>query len=120
MGTKVIEVRDQDFEDKVIQSGMPVVVDFWAPWCGPCKAVGPIIEKMANEHDGQVQFVKINIDDNAETAQKYGIKSVPTIMFFKNGQMVDKLIGMVTAAKLGDSLQNVLTGKPAASPFIVQ
>ena len=120
MGTGVIEVQDQDFEDKVIQSDMPVVVDFWAPWCGPCKAVGPIIEKMAGEHDGQVQFVKINIDDNAETAQKYGIKSVPTIMFFNNGQMVDKMVGVVTAAKLGESLQNVLAGKPTASPFIVQ
>ena len=120
MDTRVLEVQDQDFEDQVIQSQKPVVVDFWAPWCGPCKAVGPIIEKMADTHHDKVQFVKINIDDNPETARKYGIKSVPTIMFFNNGQMVDKLVGMVTAAKLGESLQSVLAGKPTASPFIVQ
>ena len=120
MGAEVIDVQDQNFEDKVIQSDMPVVVDFWAPWCGPCKAVSPIIEKMADEHQGQVQFAKINIDDNAETAKKYGIKSVPTIMLFSDGQMVDKMVGVVTAAKLGESLQNVLAGKPTASPFVVQ
>ena len=120
MENKVIEVQDQDFDDKVIQSRVPVVVDFWAPWCGPCKAVGPIIEKLAQSHEGKARFVKINIDDNSGTAQKYGIKSVPTIMFFNNGQMVDKMVGVVTAAKLGESLQNVLAGKPTASPFIVQ
>ena len=120
MDTNVIEVQDDEFDDKVIQSQMPVVVDFWAPWCGPCKAVGPIIEKMAEAHHGKVQFAKINIDDNADTAQKYGIKSVPTIMFFNDGQMVDKLVGIVTAAKLDQSLQNVLAGKPTASPFLVQ
>ena len=120
MENTVIEVQDQDFDDKVIQSRVPVVVDFWAPWCGPCKAVGPLIEKLAERHQGKAQFVKLNIDDNSDTAQKYGIKSVPTIMFFNNGRMVDKLVGMVTAAKLGESLQNLLAGKPAASPFVVQ
>ena len=120
MENTVIEVQDQDFEDKVIQSRVPVVVDFWAPWCGPCKAVGPLIEKLAESHQGKAQFVKLNIDDNSDTARRYGIKSVPTIMFFNNGRMVDKLVGMVTAAKLGESLQNLLAGKPAASPFVVQ
>jgi thioredoxin 1 len=120
MGNDVIDVQDREFDEKVLQSQMPVVVDFWAPWCGPCKAVGPILEKMAGSYRGKAQFVKINIDDNAETAQKYAIKSVPTIMFFKDGRMVDKLIGMVTAAKAEESLKNVLAGKPAASPFIVQ
>jgi thioredoxin 1 len=120
MDEKVIEVQDKDFDKDVLQSDTPVVVDFWAPWCGPCKAVGPMIEKMAETHRGKAQFVKINIDDNAETAQKYAIKSVPTIMFFKDGQVVDKHIGMVTAAKLEESLSNLIAGRPAASPFIVQ
>lgn len=120
MEVKLIDVNDADFDSLVLQSNLPVVVDFWAPWCGPCKAVSPIIEKMAAAHGGKVQFAKLNIDDNADITQKYGIKSVPTILFFKDGQMVDKLVGMVTAAKLEESVQNVLAGKPTASPFIVQ
>jgi thioredoxin 1 len=120
MGNEVIEVKDGEFDEKVLQSRMPVVVDFWAPWCGPCKAVGPIIEKMAGSYREKVQFVKINIDDNADISQKYAIKSVPTIMFFNDGRMVDKLIGMVTAAKVEERLDNVLAGKPTASPFLVQ
>lgn len=120
MGAKLIDVDDANFESQVLQSGLPVVVDFWAPWCGPCKAVSPIIEKMVQTHAEKVQFAKLNIDDNAAVTQKYGIKSVPTILFFKDGQMVDKLVGMVTAAKLEESLQGVLAGKPTAAPFIVQ
>lgn len=120
MEGKLIDVDDANFESSVLQSKLLVVVDFWAPWCGPCKAVSPIIEKMAAAHEGKVQFVKMNIDNNSGTAQQYGIKSVPTIMFFKDGQMVDKLVGMVTAAKLEESLQGALAGKPSASPFIIQ
>jgi thioredoxin 1 len=120
MGNEVIEVQEGEFDEKVLRSQVPVVVDFWAPWCGPCKAIGPIIEKLAGSYRGKAQFVKINIDDNANTAQKYAIKSVPTIMFFNDGRMVDKLIGMVTAPRVETCLNNVLVGKPTASPFIVQ
>ena len=120
MEAKLIDVDDANFDSLVLQSSLPVVVDFWAPWCGPCKAVSPIIEKMVATHGAKVQFAKLNIDDNAGITQKYGIKSVPTILFFKDGQIADKLVGMVTAAKLEESLQGVLAGKPSASPFIVQ
>jgi len=120
MEAEVIEVDDQNFDQKVLQPELPVVVDFWAPWCGPCRAVSPIIEKLVATHGDRVQFAKLNIDDNARIAQKFGIKSVPTILFFNNGEMVDKLVGLVTMAKLEERLENLLAGKPTATPFIVQ
>ena len=120
MESKVIEVGDHDFEEKVIRSQLPVVVDFWAPWCGPCKAVGPLIEKIAEAHGGKARFAKVNIDDSMDVTRRFGIKSVPPSMFFSNGQMVDKLVGAVTKAKLEESLQNVLEGKAGGSPFVVQ
>lgn len=117
--TEIIEVDDRSFDAQVIQSPLPVVVDFWAPWCGPCKAVAPILEKMAGVHGEKVRFAKLNIDDNTGVAQTYGIKSVPTILFFNGGRPVDKLVGTVTAARVEESLNNLLGGKPAATPFIV-
>ncbi len=90
---KPAEVSDADFEREVLKADQPVLVDFWAPWCGPCRMVAPIVEELADEYQGQVKFVKLNTDDNVETAAKYGIRSIPTLLVFKGGQNVDQIIG---------------------------
>nr|4BA7_A Chain A, LBCA THIOREDOXIN [synthetic construct]4BA7_B Chain B, LBCA THIOREDOXIN [synthetic construct] len=89
----VIEINDENFEEEVLKSDKPVLVDFWAPWCGPCRMIAPIIEELAEEYEGKVKFAKVNVDENPETAAKYGIMSIPTLLLFKNGEVVDKLVG---------------------------
>ena len=90
-----IEGTDFNFEQEVLKSEIPVLVDFWAPWCGPCRMVAPIVEEIADEFTGRIKVVKVNTDENQETAYKYGIRSIPTLGIFKNGQVVDALIGAV-------------------------
>lgn len=87
------EVTDNTFEQEVIQAARPVLVDFWAPWCGPCRMVAPIVEELAEEYDGKVEFVKLNTDDNPMTAAKFGIRSIPTLLVFKGGQPVGQIVG---------------------------
>jgi thioredoxin 1 len=87
------EVTDQTFQDEVLQSDQPVVVDFWAPWCGPCRAIAPILDQMATEHAGRVKFVKLNVDDNPETASRYNVLSIPTVMLFDGGDAQDSVVG---------------------------
>ena len=86
-------ISENDFEDVVIKSDTPVLVDFWAEWCGPCKALGPKLEALSKEYEGKVKFVKVNVDQNRDSAIKYGVRGIPTIILFKNGDVVDQLVG---------------------------
>ena len=92
---KYVEGTDQNFDIEVLQSDIPVLVDFWAPWCGPCKMVAPAIEQLAEEYEGKLKVVKLNTDDNQEIAVRYGIRSIPTMGIFQNGKPVDAIIGAV-------------------------
>ncbi|MDJ0719988.1 MAG: thioredoxin [Desulfobacterales bacterium] len=120
MGDVLQEVSDQDFEKNVLQSDLPVLVDFWAPWCGPCKAIGPMIDNLANQYEGRIRFLKMNVDDNTATPASFGIKSVPTIMFFKDGNLFEQMTGMVTRPALETAVTKLLEGAAPASPFVVQ
>ncbi len=96
----VAPVSDKSFQADVIQSKEPVLVDFWAEWCGPCRAVAPVLEEVAGELKGKLKIVKLNVDENPETAAKYGIQSIPTLMIFKNGEMASRQIGAAPKAKI--------------------
>lgn len=91
----VIEGTDANFEKEVIQSELPVLVDFWAPWCGPCRMVGPVVEELAEKYQGKLKVVKVNTDENQEISVRYGIRSIPTLGVFKGGEVVDGVIGAV-------------------------
>jgi thioredoxin 1 len=108
MAEGIVEISDSNFETEVLQSDQPVIVDFWAPWCGPCKAIGPIIESLASTYGNQVKFAKCNVDDNPITPGKFGIKAIPTLIFFKDGDVVDQVTGMVAKSKLEETLKGVI------------
>lgn len=97
---KITEVSDADFDEKVLKATLPTLVDFWAPWCGPCKAIGPMIDELADEYDGKVQICKMNVDDSPETPGKYGIRAIPTLIFFKDGEVADQVTGAVGKPQL--------------------
>lgn len=95
MSEKITVLTDGNFEQEVVQSGEMVVIDFWAPWCGPCKAIAPIMEALSEEYSGKVKFAKLNVDDNNDSAVKFGIRSIPTILVFKEGKVMDQIVGAV-------------------------
>ena len=104
---KVQHVNDADFS-AMISSGQPSLVDFWAPWCGPCKAIGPVIEDLAEEYDGKVTIAKMNVDENPVTPGKYGIRAIPTLILFKSGEVVDQITGAVGKSQLVDLIKKAL------------
>ena len=116
MAESFMDITDENFETEVMASGKPVIVDFWAPWCGPCKAVGPMLEDLAGEYGAQMLFAKCNVDDNPVTPGKFGIKSIPTLIFFKDGKVMEQIVGMVARQKVEDSIKSVLSGE-GGSPF---
>jgi len=93
MSDKIMHVTDSDFQSQVLDSDIPVVVDFWAPWCGPCQIIAPVLEELAEEYGEKVRFVKLNTDENRDTAAKYGIMGIPTLKIFKNGEEADSMSG---------------------------
>jgi thioredoxin 1 len=109
-------VTDSSFELDVLKSDVPVLVDFWAPWCGPCRMMAPVLEATAEKFAGRVKFAKINTDENARTAQAYGIMAIPTLMIFRDGREIDRLVGFIPPAELESKLQSVA---PAPGPSVV-
>ena len=104
----VIDVSDQTFENEVTKSSLPVLLDLWAPWCGPCRMVAPVIEKLSETYDGKVKFCRLNVDENPQTAVRYSIMSIPTLMFFKDGQVADTVIGAVPERTLQPKIDALL------------
>ncbi|PSO58933.1 MAG: thioredoxin [Cyanobacteria bacterium QH_9_48_43] len=102
------EVTDTSFQDDVLESEVPVLVDFWAPWCGPCRMVTPVVDEIADQYEGQVKVVKLNTDENPNVASQYGIRSIPTLMIFKGGERVDMVVGAVPKTTLANTLEKYL------------
>jgi len=107
-GGKILHVTDSDFDTQVLKSDIPVLVDFWATWCGPCMAIAPVIEGLAEEYDGKIKVAKMNVDENPVTPGKFGIRAIPTLILFKNGDIVDQIIGAVGKTMIEASLNKVL------------
>jgi thioredoxin 1 len=107
-GESLVQFTDANFEQEVLKSEKPVLVDFWAPWCGPCRAVGPVVEDLAEAYKGRVKVGKINIDDNPKTATAYGVMSIPTLILFNKGDIMDKLIGLSPKERLEGLIKKAL------------
>ncbi len=106
MGQNTIELGDDNFSAEVLESTTPVLVDFWAPWCGPCRQIAPLIDQLAEEYSGKVKVGKVNIDDNPGVTNEYGIQSIPTLMVFRNGAVAERFVGMPPRSKLTQALDD--------------
>jgi thioredoxin 1 len=107
-GADVTNIGDGDFAQQVLESQQPVLVDFWATWCAPCRAIAPALDALATQYQGKVKFTKLNIDDNQDTPQQYGVRSIPTLLIFKGGKVVDQIVGAVPKARIEAALQKAL------------
>lgn len=105
-----VQVTDSNFEAEILKSNIPALVDFWAPWCGPCRAMGPVIDELASEFEGKVRIAKMNVDENPATPSKYGIRAIPTIILFKNGEVVEQVTGAVSKSSIKDMISQKALG----------
>jgi len=106
--SKPVSIGDNDFEQMVVQADRPVLIDFWAPWCRPCVVIAPIVDELANEYEGKINFVKMDVDQNPKTASKYGVMSIPTLLIFKNGEPISHMVGLRAKGDLQKSLDAAL------------
>mgnify|MGYP000591869589 CR=1 FL=1 len=103
-----LEVTDKDFQEKVLESDKPVLVDFWAAWCGPCRMVGPIIDELSKEYEGKAVVAKLDVDQNQEFAAKYGVRNIPTVLLFKNGELVNRQVGVAQKETYKEAIDSAL------------
>jgi thioredoxin 1 len=114
-GLGILEVNDSNFDQEVLQSELPVLVDFWAVWCGPCKAIAPIVDSVASAYTGKLKVAKVNVDQNGATPSRYGIRGIPALLFFKGGKVADQIVGYVPQDVIEEKVQKLLaqSGVPA-------
>lgn len=106
--SKTVAVTEATFENEVVKSSIPVLVDFWAPWCGPCRIVGPILEEIATDNDGKVKVAKVNVDENPALAQRFGIRGIPTMVFFKGGDAVGQMVGAASKERIQETIDSLV------------
>jgi len=104
----VLEISDQSFDAEVLQSPVPVLIDFWAPWCAPCRAIAPVVEELAGEYQGRIKFVKLNVDDNPQTPTRYGVRGIPNLILFQGGNVREQIVGAVPKKRLVDAITQVV------------
>ena len=102
------EINEQNFQDTVLNADKPVVLDFWAAWCGPCRIIGPVIDELAKEYEGKAVIGKVDVDQNPEISMEYGIRSIPTLLFFKDGKLVDRTVGVMSKTQLTQKIEDLL------------